>query len=395
MNLVFVTGFTPAVENIRGVSAHPYFLLKHRPDDVNVLMLTYNINKMPLEYIEDLKNDLNLEIKLISLPTYIHFLTNKFVIPFLKRPEFSYIRPSKEVISLISEFQPNAIWTYPNFFFKWSYYFPNINFVHSSPDSNVLGCVRRFEDSINRDNCLLSIYRRLQYQKAINNERLSAANNSLIHLVGMDDLRMFRRTSKSNNSFFILHPHYLLMDKNITFGHEKLNVVIAGKYDEYMKSGVDDFVEVLKSNTLCSMLSITFLGRNWDYIVTNLKEAGYDCKQVKWVDNYIEELVKYDIQLTPITIGTGTKGKVLDAIGNGLLCIGTPYALENIAVRNMDSCIMYKDAHELVGIFTSIYYHRSKYEAIAMKGMAQIRMYHNPSRISHRFFNIIKNYYEG
>ena len=55
---------------------------------------------------------------------------------------------------------------------------------------------------------------------------------------------------------------------------------------------------------------------------------GMKLYHIKFAPDYIEEICKHDIQVTPICIGTGTKGKVLDAIANGLLVIGSWYALE-------------------------------------------------------------------
>jgi hypothetical protein len=47
----------------------------------------------------------------------------------------------------------------------------------------------------------------------------------------------------------------------------------------------------------------------------NLNDLGF-------VDVYLDEIIKYDIQLTTISVGTGTKGKVLDALANGLMVMG-------------------------------------------------------------------------
>lgn len=393
MKVLFVTGFTPAKENIRGVSAHPYFLLKFRPSDVEVLMITYNINQMSSDFIVQLQSELNLGIIVEKLPMKIKMLNNRFS-RFLKgRSVYDYILPSEKVKNIIKKYSPDVIWAYPNFFYKWAYILPRYKFVHSAPDSNVLSCARDCSDSIASRSLLRRITMEWWYQKSLVNDKLAGSENSIIHFVGMDDLRMYRRTTKTDNGFFLLHPHYLLKDKIIHFG-EKIKVLVAGHYDFYMKSGFDDILNVIKDNPyrLNRKLSITFLGKDWESVINQLREVGYDCNQIKWVDHYIDEVIKYDIQLTPITVGTGTKGKVLDAIGNGLLCIGTPYALENIAVRDKESCLCYKDAHEISAMLNSIYYHHEKYEQMAAKGRDQVRKYHDPSRISRRFFGIIQSF---
>jgi hypothetical protein len=47
--------------------------------------------------------------------------------------------------------------------------------------------------------------------------------------------------------------------------------------------------------------------------VEKLENKGFEVSHITFAPDYIEEICKHDIQLTPISIGTGTKGKVLDA----------------------------------------------------------------------------------
>lgn len=110
------------------------------------------------------------------------------------------------------------------------------------------------------------------------------------------------------------------------------------------------------------------------------------------MDNYIEAIIQYDIQITLLSSGAGTKGKVLDALANGLLVIGSAFALENIAVRHNNSCLRYRHIDEIVRELRTIPFQRNKYEKIARKGMEQVRIYHAPQRISKRFFDIVKGF---
>ena len=92
--------------------------------------------------------------------------------------------------------------------------------------------------------------------------------------------------------------------------------------------------------------------------------------------DYIEEVRKHDIQITPISIGTGTKGKVLDALANGLLVIGSWYAMENIAVVNGVSCVVYDSPADMPGILSDIVDNREKYEEMARKGREAVLREH-------------------
>ena len=117
---------------------------------------------------------------------------------------------------------------------------------------------------------------------------------------------------------------------------------------------------------------------------------GYDVEHVKFAPDYIEEVCKHDIQLTPIAIGTGTKGKVLDALTNGLLVVGTPFALENIAVENGVSCVEYHSSEELLAALTDIPCHVEKYEQMAEKGREAIFSEHGRKRISQQLMELFK-----
>ena len=81
-------------------------------------------------------------------------------------------------------------------------------------------------------------------------------------------------------------------------------------------------------------------------------------------------------------MGTGTKGKVLDAVSNGLLAIGTEGALENIALDNGKSCIIYNDVMECVSILKDIIKNTSVYEKMAENGYNKILESHNNETIA-------------
>lgn len=77
---------------------------------------------------------------------------------------------------------------------------------------------------------------------------------------------------------------------------------------------------------------------------------------------------KHDIQVNAIDVGTGTKGKVLDGIANGLLIIGTPYALENISVKNGESCVIVSNGIDFIQSLYVIKKNIFLYERIAKEG---------------------------
>jgi glycosyltransferase involved in cell wall biosynthesis len=132
--------------------------------------------------------------------------------------------------------------------------------------------------------------------------------------------------------------------------------------------------------------TFTFLGKGWEKHVESMRQAGYEVEHITFAPDYIEEISKHDIQITPIAIGTGTKGKVLDALANGLLVIGTPYAMENIAVKHGESCVEYEKPQEVIDILKEIPLNKERYEAMAREGQRQVLKWHDRSLIAKELF---------
>ena len=146
------------------------------------------------------------------------------------------------------------------------------------------------------------------------------------------------------------------------------------------------FQVFLDNKEFINHYEITFLGKDWDNWCKQLKECGYNSQHVRFAPDYIEELVKHDIQLSPISVGTGTKGKVLDAFANGLMVIGTPFALENIQVENGKACVCYQTPEELKHYLQQIPIHLNDYEMMAKAGKECVLDYHNKQKIASNLF---------
>ena len=167
-----------------------------------------------------------------------------------------------------------------------------------------------------------------------------------------------------------------------------IRLLIAGQYNIYMKKDADILIaELLKnSEELKRDYVITFLGKGWEPLVEKLHTLGYKVELIRFAPVYIDELQRHDIQITPISVGTGTKGKVLDAVSNGLLVIGTEAALENIALRDGESCIIYKDVDMLISILKDIPRNIQKYEVMAEIGYKEIIVNHDHEKVAHNLF---------
>jgi len=393
MKVSIVTGFTPTEENKRGISGLIYSILKYRPKNVDVKIFTYNFNKIERTEMKELENELYADIIEIRKPKWVKVFDNvwggRFAKFFIKRPIVCDLLTDSLITQLCME-DPDLIWVYPYFFYRLAEKFPLKQVVVSGCDCEALIRVRNFDSRACLMNNKALRHNYLMLKKGLWFESEWNRPNIKVHFVGMEDYLFYKQTYGYENSHFLLHPHYALVEKWIDFSHCKLKVIIAGSYDIYMQDDIDRMIPNLLRNkkVLSKNFVFTFLGKNWEKIKQVFADSGFNCEVKSWVDNYAEELVQNDIQLSPISYGTGTKGKVLSALANGLLVVGSAYAFENICVRHNDSCVRYRNASEIASILITIARQKERYQKIAVKGRSQVREYHNPQRISKRFFDI-------
>lgn len=142
----------------------------------------------------------------------------------------------------------------------------------------------------------------------------------------------------------------------------------------------------MTAGDLKNRYAVTFLGKGWETWAERLANAGWTCQHIAFAPDYIEELQRHDIQVNAIDVGTGTKGKVLDAIANGLLEMGSPFALENIDVTDGDSCVLFHDADEAVARLRDIAANVSRYEAMAAKGRSRVLATHDSAACARSLF---------
>lgn len=393
MKVVVVTSFTPTPENTRGISGLIYAILKHRPQSVFVKIFSYNFNNISEDVRRQLEVDLCADIHFVDKPAWTKLFDNvwmgRFCKFFMKYPLECYM-PSKSFAAMLSSEETDLIWIYPYFFYRYAKMLPNKKIVVSGCDCEALIRVRNFDTRRGLMNKKALRHNYIMLKKGLAFEREWNQPNLQVHFVGMEDFNFYERIYGYNNAHFLLHPHYSLVDKMIDFSKPKLKVIIAGSYDIYMEEDVDKMLpNLLKyKEDLLASFEFTVLGKKWEKIQEIFNRNSFPCDFKAWVDDYAAELVSHDIQLTPISYGTGTKGKVLSALGNGLLVVGSKYAFENICVRNKESCLMYRNAEEISSLLLTISRNKEAFQSVAENGRTQVRTFHNPERISKRFFEI-------
>ena len=84
MKVSVVTGFTPTEENVRGISGLIYALIKYRPEDVDLKIYSYNLNRISEEEIKKLEKELHAHIILVRKPYWMRILDNTLMGHFNK-----------------------------------------------------------------------------------------------------------------------------------------------------------------------------------------------------------------------------------------------------------------------------------------------------------------------
>lgn len=400
MKIVMISVMMPAAENIRGTSALPYHLLVDRDKDIDIELYSYNLNQLSNEQIESVAKDLNIKIHLLPVSWWYTFVL-KYLSPFrlfLKYPIGNYICLSSQQIDKIVRINPDGIWIYGEELSRISMQLKEFKRIHTLPDCESLYYYRMLGKRFAMQNKIRFCRSIFMYPKYLNMEKeFDTSPNVHYHLVGEADVEFLKEIKPGIQAHFIRHPHYqvALPEKIISFSSPKIKVLIAGQYDLYMQQDADEMITQLSKENNVSALKehyqFTFLGKGWEQHAITLRNVGYDVCHIKFAPNYIEEITKYDIQVTPICIGTGTKGKVLDAIANGLLVIGTPFALENIAVRNQESCVEYNNSKELIDALKNIPLNREFYENLVINGRNLVLTVHNRKVMARQLFNMYLN----
>lgn len=387
----------PAAENIRGTSALPYHLLAGRDKSIEVILYSYNLNRLSKEQIVSIAKELNIKICLLPVPWWYNFFL-RFLLPFrilLNYPIGNYISLSFSQLDTIINDNPDAIWIYGEELSRVSRQLKDFRRIHTLPDCESLYYYRMLGKRFAIRNRIRFWRSAFMYPKYLNMEKqFDKSSNIHYHLVGKEDVNFLEEICPGIQAHFLRHPHYQVAKpaKVISFNSPKIKVLFAGQYNLYMQQDADMLIDCLmKSKDLSELKEhyvYTFLGKGWDNHVERLNNAGYETHHIKFAPDYIEEICKHDIQVTPICIGTGTKGKVLDAIANGLLVIGSWYALENIAVEHNISCLQYNEVSDIIGMLKDIYTSSSHYEEIAENGRQTLLSLHNNFSIAKQLFSL-------
>ena len=398
MKLTLISLSTPTFNNYRAASALPYHLIASvkKSFSASVEVYSYNINELNIAMVGQIEKELNITIHLLDKPKWLKIMMKLhlvFLRVFLKYPLYSYCSLPQKHIDSIKSTHSDIIWIYGEELAGHSKYFDGSKCIVTMPDSESLYYYRMLRQPWATMNLLQIMKYSFAYWQYKGLESHICKGDVIYHFVGKEDADFFKSMNGQVNSLFMRHPLYAYnSEKTIKFHQPKIRLLFTGRYDFYCQHGSDVFLSELEKNCngLSSYFEITFLGKGWGAWSEKLHKVGFQSQHISFAPDYIAELQNHDIQVNAIDVGTGTKGKVLDGIANGLLIIGTPYALENISVKNGESCVMVSNGIDFIQSLYIIKNNVSLYESIAKKGQEKVLLEHNTMAIARNLFGNYK-----
>lgn len=392
MKIALITLSTPTFNNCGAASALPYHLIKGAGDKATFEVWSYNINHIPAAGVEETERALGVRVHIMRRPRWMTWMLKLHLTVLrvlMSYPLPRYIRLSEAAHAEILAYTPDKVWVYGEEIAHLTRLFPNIPCVATMPDCESL----YYHRILGKDFATLSLPQVMRYALAFwqyrGMERTMRGYRATFHFVGRQDATFFREVCPDAEALFLPHPLYAHRDKIICFCQPMVRLLFASRYDHFCQYGSDRLLEaMLAADDLKDHFAVTFLGKGWETWAARLSDAGWTCQHIAFAPDYIEELQRHDIQVNAIDVGAGTKGKVLDALANGLLAMGTPLALENIAVTPGESCVLFNQPSEAIAVLRDIHANVAKYEAMARKGRDAVLKVHDAAECARKLFGL-------
>jgi hypothetical protein len=411
MKILLVSAFPPSKHNLGVPSALPFYLAEFAPPGFQLDLVYYEgFEKFEYLFEDELKSVFTNITKVAKTAKLIYYplrLIQKLNLnKGLAGTSLKYI-PNKKQLKQIQEANYDIVWIYPHTLYSWFNNLKKTRVVVTGPDCSYLHYSLmaeiykegspEFKGPMLTNHHVINIkeLKRNAYQI----DKRWSQSNALIHVVGEDDLKMYKELGALNHSFYSAHPFFEFTEikKDILEEDGKLKILITGvNHSIYIGNFLDRIIELLVSNKqLCNYYQFQFLGKGFEQNHERLLSAGYSSKLSTWVDSYEDFISEANLQIFPIILGTGTKGKVLSALSTGLLCIGTKYAFENIRIDIDMDCILVDKEIDIVTALENIIADKVKYLKMAKQAEAKVRLSHSPQVTANEFWNNISNYYQN
>lgn len=428
--IILVSLSTPTAYNLRAASALPFHLMRGAQEamgegNIQFEIYSFNSNHVSAEDIRQTEEQLGTTVHVLATPRWQQWLFRLRLLVLrvlLRYPLGAYYRLPRQVVEEIRAKQPDTLWLYGEELCGLAKHFPGMKLVCTMPDCESMYYHRLLRKRFATRRLSQVLRYAFAYWQYRGMERDHYDPRVTYHFVGKADQEFFSEINPGSRAVFLRHPaspvpsdrrgaQSLSRERTEASSggrkmHTPIRIVIPGRYDLYQKEAVDEVVDVLchqssvvnressetedrrlkteDSKLKTEDFTITFLGKSWDAPAEKLRNAGWTVTIKTWVDDYAAELRQHDVALYPISVGTGTKGRVLDAFANGLLVVGTPFALENIDCG--DGAICYQRGGEISEVLGNISARPSFYEEKARLGQQRVMKAHDRSTIAKNLF---------
>lgn len=407
MNILLISAFPPSRHNIGVPSALPYYLSKFKEAGTNIDLLYFEgFESKASIFDSELYQIYRKVLKLKRTPKLIYYplrIIQKLRL-FRKLSGASlHHLPSYDFIDFIKENEVyDLVWIYPSNLILWSYFFSKSKILMTGPDCTVL--FHKLVQSFYIEKNELDRIKNNSNIKKLNENYLLEKNwiksKSLIHVVGNDDKMTYESLLDNANVFFSPHPYsdFMNIEKTIDSRLEKLTILVSGDNNSiYIGSFWNEIVNQLIINkNLNKSYKFLLIGKNFEKTAKILQDNDFEVDYKIWVDSYENAISKAQIQIFPIVIGTGTKGKVLCAIATGLYCIGTQFAFENILLDNDLDCVSYIDRSSpqgVIEVLTAIMNDKVTHSDKARKASQTVKRNHSPEVTAELFWKYVNNFF--
>ncbi|KAF3886894.1 MULTISPECIES: hypothetical protein [Nostocales] len=397
MKVILICGFPPAKDNLKAPTALPYQILKYAPENIEIDLYYFPLWYKTEKSQETLLEELNLlrlkKIYKLQRPNrliqkYINWRNRKQDLP----GGVTLFPIEQQAINQINASKADVIWLYPHWLINWITYLKSKKIVVSGMDCSVLHSERmlRYGGWSTIDEVTSEVH---NLRQNTNLEKLLGKKPVKVHMVGIEDVSKYEFISGTRGqAYFVPHPHsdYVPLQNKLTQTQGKITVLFSGGgHTVYVGTHLEQIIKSLvdASETLASRFQFLFIGNDYEVFQQKLISSGYFAEHFNWVENYSKAISKAQIQIFPIAVGSGTKGKVLNALATGLLGIGSKFAFENISVQPGEDCIMYTEPEEVSLYLLNILNNLSIYEKMADSACIKVRLEHSPEKTSEIFWS--------
>ncbi len=394
--IAFISAFPPSRDNLGPPTSLPFQLLKYTPKDycVDLYFFSYTIKPSYKDlYLKDIYSLSLNKIICINSPSWWKKRFYRWQTLKEGFPEGVALFPiNQKILEIVNNTTYDAVWLYPYWLINWAKSLKCQKIIVTGPDAATLHSERAIKHmKWSHSNNISREVHRLKQNETL--ERAWSKSNAMLHFVGKEDVVKFNTVTQTKNKcFFERHPvdNYQNIRQTIDNASSKLSVLITGGAENvYVANYLDLTIQSLvkTSKSLNKAYKFTFLGKKYETVIEQMINAGYETRVVEWANNHGDELTKHHIQIFPIAVGSGTKGKVLQALATGLLGLGTWLSFENIEAKKDEDFILFEQPKDIPDIMLKIIQNKNKFAKIAANGKNKIRKTHSAKLCAHLFWS--------